>query len=390
MAKQRAAVLGTGQTKYVSRRHDVTMTGLVREAIDRAMADARVGWDDIDAVVIGKAPDLFEGAMMPELAMADGIGATGKPLIRVHTAGSVGGSTAIVGTSLVQAGVHRRVLVVAWEKQSESNAMWALSTPVPFTMPVGAGAGGYFAPHVRAWIRTSGAPEHIGALVAVKDRRNGAKNPYAHLHQPDITVEEVQASQMLWDPIRYLETCPSSDGACAMVIGDEAAATRSEAEGHPVAWVHGTAMRTEPTSYAGRNHRNPQAGRDAAAALWAQAGITDPVNEIDCAEIYVPFSWFEPMWMENLGFAAEGDGWRMVEAGDTAIGGRLPVNMSGGVLSSNPIGASGMIRFAESAMQVMGRAGDHQVDGARRALGHAYGGGSQYFSMWVVGAERPE
>ncbi|TCN51345.1 acetyl-CoA C-acetyltransferase [Rhodococcus sp. SMB37] len=389
MAKQPAAVLGTGQTHYVAKRHDVSMAGLVREAVDRAMADAHVGWDDIDAVVIGKAPDLFEGAMMPELAMADAIGATGKPLLRVHTAGSVGGSTANVATSLVQAGVHRRVLAVAWEKQSESNAMWALSTPVPFTMPVGAGAGGYFAPHVRSYIRRSGAPEHIGSMVAVKDRLNGAKNPYAHLKQPDITLEKVQASQMLWDPIRYDETCPSSDGACAVVLGDADSAAAAEADGRTVAWIHATAMRTEPTTYAGRDQVNPEAGRIAAAALWKQAGITDPLTEIDCAEIYVPFSWFEPMWLENLGFAPEGGGWKLTEAGETAIGGQLPVNMSGGVLSSNPIGASGMIRFAEAAIQVMGKAGDHQVEGARKALGHAYGGGSQYFSMWVVGSDKP-
>jgi acetyl-CoA C-acetyltransferase len=139
--------------------------------------------------------------------------------------------------------------------------------------------------------------------------------------------------------------------------------------------------------FSGKDPVNPQAGADAAAALWRQAGITDPLAEIDVAEIYVPFSWFEPMWLENLGFAAAGDGWRLTEAGETEIGGRLPVNPSGGVLSSNPIGASGLLRFAEAALQVMGKAGDHQVDGARRALGHAYGGGSQYFSMWVVGAE---
>jgi acetyl-CoA C-acetyltransferase len=389
MTKQPAAVLGTGQTHYVAKRHDVSMAGLVREAIDRAMTDAHVGWDDIDAVVIGKAPDLFEGAMMPELAMADAIGATEKPLLRVHTAGSVGGSTANVATSLVQAGVHRRVLAVAWEKQSESNAMWALSTPVPFTMPVGAGAGGYFAPHVRSYIRRSGAPEHVGSMVAVKDRLNGAKNPYAHLKQSDITLEKVQASQMLWDPIRYDETCPSSDGACAVVLGDADSAAAAEAAGRTVAWIHATAMRTEPTTYAGRDQVNPEAGRIAAAALWKQAGITDPLTEIDCAEIYVPFSWFEPMWLENLGFAPEGGGWKLTEAGETAIGGQLPVNMSGGVLSSNPIGASGMIRFAEAAIQVMGKAGDHQVEGARKALGHAYGGGSQYFSMWVVGSDKP-
>jgi acetyl-CoA C-acetyltransferase len=92
------------------------------------------------------------------------------------------------------------------------------------------------------------------------------------------------------------------------------------------------------------------------------------------------------MWMENLGFAPEGEGWKMTYEGATALDGDLPVNMSGGVLSSNPIGASGMLRFAEAANQVRGLAGEHQVDGARRALGHAYGGGSQFFSMWIVGS----
>jgi acetyl-CoA C-acetyltransferase len=389
MAGRLAAVLGTGQTKYVTKRHDVSMNGLVREAIDKALADAGSTFADIDAVVVGKAPDFFEGVMMPELFMADAVGATNKPLIRVHTAGSVGGSTAVVAASLVQSGRYQRVLAMAWEKQSESNAMWGLSIPVPFTKPVGAGAGGYFAPHVRAYIRRSGAPTHIGAMVAVKDRLNGARNPLAHLQQPDITMEQVLDSQMLWDPIRKDETCPSSDGACALVIGDQRCADARVAEGNPVAWIHATALRTEPLAYAGRDQVSPQAGRDAAAALWQAAGITSPIDEIDTAEIYVPFSWFEPMWLENLGFAAEGDGWKLTEAGETAIGGRIPVNASGGVLSSNPIGASGLIRFAEAAIQVMGKGGEHQVPGARKALGHAYGGGSQYFSMWVVGADKP-
>jgi acetyl-CoA C-acetyltransferase len=381
--KQRAAVLGVGQTRHRSRRPDVSIAGLCREAVDRAVADAGISLEDIDAVVVGKAPDLFEGVMMPELYLADALGATGKPLLRVHTAGSVGGATGLVATSLVQAGVHRRVLAVGFEKQSESNAMWALSIMPPFSMPLLAGAGGYFAPHIRSYIRRSGAPEHIGAMVAVKDRRNGSRNPYAHLQQADITLESVRSSPMLWDPVRYDETCPSSDGACAVVIGDQAAA---EAAGRPVAWIRATAMRTEPTMFSGKDHVNPRAGADAAAALWQQAGITDPLAQIDAAEIYVPFSWFEPMWLENLGFAAPGQGWRLTAAGETEIGGALPVNPSGGVLSSNPIGASGLLRFAEAALQVMGRAGDHQVPGAKTALGHAYGGGSQYFSMWVVAA----
>jgi acetyl-CoA C-acetyltransferase len=275
---------------------------------------------------------------------------------------------------------------VAFEKQSESNAMWALSITPPFSMPVLAGAGGYFSPHIRAYIRRSGAPDHIGALVAVKDRRNGSLNEYAHLRQPDITLESVRSSTMLWDPVRYDETCPSSDGACAVIIGDRAAAEETQASGQPVAWIRATAMRTEPTMFSGKDHVNPRAGAECAAALWRDAGITSPIDEIDVAEIYVPFSWFEPMWLENLGFAEPGQGWRLTEAGETRIGGALPVNPSGGVLCSNPIGASGLLRFAEAALQVMGKAGAHQVAGARTALGHAYGGGSQYFSMWVVAA----
>jgi acetyl-CoA C-acetyltransferase len=384
VTKHRAAVLGVGQTRHRSRRTDVSIAGLCREAVDRAVADAGLTLADIDAVVVGKAPDLFEGVILPELYLADALGATGKPLLRVHTAGSVGGATANVATTLIQAGVHRRVLAVAFEKQSESNAMWALSIMPPFSMPLLAGAGGYFAPHIRAYIRRSGAPGHIGAMVAVKDRRNGSLNPFAHLQQGEITLEAVQASPMLWDPVRYDETCPSSDGACAVVLGDQAAAEATEADGRPVAWIRATSMRTEPTMFAGKDHVNPRAGADAAAALWQQAGITNPLEQIDVAEIYVPFSWFEPMWLENLGFAAPGQGWRLTEAGETAIGGQLPVNPSGGVLSSNPIGASGLLRFAEAALQVMGKAGAHQVAGARTALGHAYGGGSQYFSMWVV------
>ena len=380
------AIAGIGQTKYSADRSDVSIPGLLREAALRALEDAGCTFADIDAVVIGKAPDMFEGITMPELYLADVLGAVGKPMMRVHTAGSVGGSTALVAAGLIRSGVHRRVLTLAWEKQSESDTMFALAIKIPFTPPLVAGAGGYFAPHIRAYIHQSGAPDHIGIKVAVKDRLNALKNPLAHLQLPDISEEMVRESPMLWDPIRYLETCPSSDGACAMVLTSEDAAAESPG---PLAWIHGTAMRSEPTMFAGRNQVLPRAGSDCAAEVYSQAGIGDPRRDLDAAEVYVPFSWYEPMWMENLGFCGAGEGWKMTDSGATALDGDMPINPSGGVLSSNPIGASGMIRFAEAAQQVRHRAGDYQVDGARRALGHAYGGGSQFFSMWVVGSEKP-
>ena len=124
---QACAIVGIGQTKHKKRRDDVSLPGLVREAAQRALDDAELTWTDIDAVVLGKAPDPFEGVMMPELSMADALGAAGKPILRVHTAGSVGGSTAIVASNLVRTGQHRRVLTVAYEKQAEGNAQWGLA-----------------------------------------------------------------------------------------------------------------------------------------------------------------------------------------------------------------------------------------------------------------------
>ena len=390
MGANRVAVIGVGQTKYASVRGDVSLPGLLREAAYRALADAHLTMDDIDAVVVGKAPDFFEGIMMPEPYLAEALGAVGKPLFRVHTAGSVGGSTAIVAASHVEAGVHERVLTIGWQQQSVSEAMWALSFPIPFQQQLVAGAGGYFAPFIREYVRRSGAPDDIGILVALKDRLNALKNPYAHLHEPDITYDSIKESFMLWEPIRYAETCPSSDGAFAMVLGGERAAEEAQAAtGVPPAWIHATAMRSEPSTASGRDQVRPQASLDCAADLYRQAGITDPRAQIDVAEIYVPFSWYEPMWMEGLLFAEEGDGWKMTESGATALTGDLPVNCSGGVLSTNPIGASGMIRFGEAAMQVRGQAGDHQVDGARVALGHAYGGAAQFYAMWIVSSDRP-
>ena len=146
-------------------------------------------------------------------------------------------------------------------------------------------------------------------------------------------------------------------------------------------------MRSEPITFPGRDEVNRARPRCRGGAVQ-EAGITDLRKEIDIAEVYVPFSWYEPMWMENR-LRAKERGLEDDREGATGFDGDLPINPSGGVLSSNPIGASGMIRFAEAALQVQGKAGEHRVDGAKVGMGHAYGGGSQFFSMWLVGSTRP-
>jgi acetyl-CoA C-acetyltransferase len=375
-----AAVVGVGQTHHKSRRRDVSIGGLVREAVFRALEDAHMTMADVDAVVLGKAPDLFEGVMKPELYLSDALGAVGKPVFRVHTAGSVGGTTGIVAASHVQAGKHKTVLAVAFQKQSEGNAQFALGSGKGASL----GAGGAFAPFIRAYIQRSGAPEHIGWKVAVKDRKNALKNPYAHLKIEDISIEKVKESPMMWEPIRFLESCPSSDGACAVVITDEDGGKAAAADGRPPAWILGTSSRSEPPNFPARDPVRPQACLDCADDVYKMAGITNPREQLDMAELYVPFSWHEAIWLEGHGIAEPGEGWKMIDSGETELTGSFPINASGGVLSSNPIGASGLLRFAEAANQVRGAAGEHQVEGAKTALAMAYGANSQYFSMWIV------
>jgi acetyl-CoA C-acetyltransferase len=361
------------------------MGGLIREAAGRALADAEIEWPDIDAVVLGKAPDFLEGVMSPELHLADALGAVGKPLMRAYTSGNAGGMAAANGVALVASGLYSRVLVVAFEKQSDARAAGATLQHVPFEARWRGGTGSLFGAVCREYIHRSGAPSHIGDVAALKDRLNALRNPLTHGRRDGITREEIAGSRMLWDPIRLLHSSPSSDGACAMVLAEEAAVGVSPRP----AWVHACAVRSEPPVSPWHDDVDPRAGRDCAAAVYRQSGIEDPWRELDAAELFVPYSWMEPVLLENLGLAGPGEGWRLIERGATSMDGELPVNPSGGLLGANPIGAAGLVRFAEAAMQVRGSAGEHQLDGAGLALGHAAGGFSNCVAMWVVGGERP-
>ncbi len=179
-------------------------------------------------------------------------------MMRVHTAGSVGGSTALVAASLVQAGIHERVLTVAFEKQSESDAMWALSRPLPFAPPTLAGAGGYFAPLIRAYIRRSGAPEqhrHDGRGEGPAERAEEpvrAPAPRGHQHREGGRVADAVGPDPLPRDVPVVRR-RLRDGLADEAGGDRAA--------KPPAWVHGTAMRSEPTMFAGRDAGEPAGGQ---------------------------------------------------------------------------------------------------------------------------------
>ena len=384
---RRAAIVGTGQTKCKERRDDVSFPGLIYEAATRALEDAGITIAEIDAVIFGSAPELFEGVNQPEQWCADASGAFLKPQIRVHTGGTVGASTGIAAFYYVAAGMFDTVLAVTGDKLSESPVQLGLSTvydPI-LGRQFACGAPSAVALQARQYMHKYGVTEHQAALVAVKNRKNALLNPYAQLHIPNISVEMVMNSMMLSSPIKLLDSCPASDGACAMVIASEGVA---EKRARRPAWIKAVATYNEGVYYAGRNFADPLALMEAAKKVYKTAGITDPRREIDVAELYEAFSFQEMLWTEAMFFCERGEGGKLVESGATQMTGDLPVNPSGGVLSTNTIGATAMMRQAEAAMQVMERAGQHQIDGARTAIAHGWGGGIQFHTLMIVSADK--
>ena len=366
------AVIGTGQTNHTRVRDDVSQPELVREAALKALSDAEITMDQIDAVMISNM-ELFEGRAMPELWAGEGAFAVGKPCMKVATGGTSGTSACIAGFHQVASGMFDLLLVVGFEKHSEGHTQTAMALTDPYwDRAVASGALGNFALSISEYTLERGVTEKQAAMVAVKARRNAARNPHAHLQMPDLTVEEVLSSNMLASPIRMLDMCPQSDGAAAIVVASDAMARKLCPR---PAWVKAVATRHEQP-YLGDMERRMatiRTSRDAVRTVYKKAGIRELLKELDVAEIYEPVTYVELAWYESLGFCPEGEAGRLIEDGVTGMEGELPVNPSGGVLSSNPVGASGVIRVAEAALQIHGRGGARQVEGANTALAHGHG-----------------
>jgi len=370
---RRVAIIGTGQTDYASNRSDASQPELVREAAKAAIADAGLRPQQIDAVLISNM-ELFEGRALPELWLGEAAFAAGKPCLKIATGGTSGTSACIAGFHQVASGLFDLVLVVGLEKHSEGQTQTGMALIDPFwDRAVAAGALGNFALSISQYMAERGVTERQAAMVAVKARRNAARNPHAHLKMPALTVDEVLASRPLAHPIRLLDMCPQSDGACAIVIAAEKPARRLCPR---PAWVKASATRHEQPYIGDIDRRlvTMRTLRDAARSAYERAGIRDPLHDLDVAEIYEPVSYAELAWYEALGFCDDGEAGRLIEDGVTAMDGELPVNPSGGVLSSNPVGASGVIRVAEASLQIHGRGGERQVDRVvNTALATGYG-----------------
>ena len=381
----RIAIVGTGQTVHARRRTDVSQAGLAREAAVEALADAGLTMDDIDSVVVASGPAMFAAVNQPEKWLVDALGARYKPVVRITSGGGTGLAGALAAMNQIKGGFAKRVLVVAYDKLSEGQLQASISTLYdPFWgREFAVGIMGFSAAYWRARMDKLGHTEEAAAQVAVKNHKNALLNPKAHVKK-EITVDDVMNSRPLCWPIKLLDVPPISDGACAVILAAEGDA---EAITDTPAWIRGMAYYCEGDNVAHRSMLQSEPLKIAAARVYRDAGVTNPRRQFDVAELQEPYTCFELSYYEGLGLCPEG-GAELIASGATTLQGDIPVNPSGGCMGANPIGATALIRLAEAAMQVTGKAGAYQVPEAELALVQAGGGWANLRGVAVVGAEK--
>jgi acetyl-CoA C-acetyltransferase len=386
----RVGVVGIGQTKYTGRHNDVNVPELAQQAVIAALSDAEMKIEDIDAVVFGIAPESFEGVNCPDKWCVDAVGMLQKPTLRVHTGGTTGGAAAHAAVELVASGTFNKILVVALQRVGQSpdaqrilNTIWDPVYEKDFALGTIALAGLRSA----RLMKLHGITERHWAKVSVKNHRWGLKNPYAHV-RIDVTEEDVMNSRVLCSPIKLLDACPRSEGACAIILASEDYAKKIAPK---PAWFQGIGAASD-TYFIGDRLGDPvydfvDAGAltQAAQKAYMQAGISDPLHQLDVLELYGPFTSSETQAYEALGLCGRGQAAAFIEKGIGEEGSQLPINPSGGVQCANPIGATGLIRIAEIALQIMGKAGEHQIPDVHRGLATAAGGSSQFFAVSILG-----
>jgi len=377
----RAAIIGVGQTKY-ERGKTKNFAELVYEVVRKALDDAEMELDDIDNVVT-TTNDFWDGRTIACMAIAEAAGSYGRDATNVEGDGTL---SSFYGLMRTLSGVYNSTIVTTHCKVSEGSPRKLFNQafdPV-YDRILGLDAISSSALQARAYMNKFGITEEQCAMVSVKNHRNAKNNPYAHLPL-DITVEDVMNSPMLAEPIKRLDTSPISDGACAIIIATEKKARRRAKT--PV-WVKGVAHCTDAYRLGERDLTYSSALETAAKKAYQMAGITDPLRQIDVAEVYDAFSYMELMWYEGLGFCGRGEGGKLIESGKTEMGGELPVNPSGGVLSAHSVQVAGMARIAEAVLQLRGEAEKRQVPGAKVALAHGINGiCGQTHCVWILSNE---
>jgi acetyl-CoA C-acetyltransferase len=378
----KTAIVGISQTKYERRKKDFIAADLVYDVVRGALDDSGLSIDDIDSVVT-ISNDFIDGRTISGMAVGDASGGQDKNISTVEGDGTFG---AFYGLMRVLSG-YKATIVVAHSKGSEGDMKYTTNgmfDPI-YQRHLGLDSISSSALQARFYMDRYGISEEQVAQVSVKNHGNAKNNPFAQLAM-DITVDDVMKSRKLSDPLKLLDCSPISDGAAAIIIGGEEIIEKARSK--PV-MIKGAAHCCEEYFLGDRDLAVPSALIQAAGRAYQMAGIRNPIDEINLVELYDAFTYMEPLWLEGLGFADPGMGSLLLERNMTTMGGALPVNPSGGVISAHAVLVAGLARIIESVLQLRGEAGARQVEGARNAVAHGINGPcGQSHCVWVLSNEK--
>jgi acetyl-CoA C-acetyltransferase len=388
----RVGIIGIGQSAFKARRDDASYPDLVREAVTMALNDASMELDDIQAVVYSLSPDAMVGIGNAERVGVDAVGARNKRFLRINTGGATGISSVAAAYYHVAAGACDVVLTAGADKVGECGDSQTVLNKIwdpTYERQLPLGTINMLAMSAVRYMHKYGMTEEDMARVVVKNRWHASKNPNAHLRK-ETTVEEVFRSRYISWPVKLFDCCPQSSGGCAMVLASEKYIKENKLD---AVWITGVGHSSE-SYYLGDRMGNGQTADHADAfalkgsfeRAYKMAGITDARKQVHVAELYAPFSNTEFHSIEAAGLADLGQSPAMLKEGRFQIGGDIPVNTSGGVLCTNAIAVTAMVRVAEVAQQVRGKAGGHQVPGAKIGIASGNGGDHQFFGTMVVEA----
>ena len=363
------AIVGVGHTQYSDPKEiKEPYWDLDFKAASAALEDAGMTKGDIDAVVTASY-DLYDGMVISAQFSAGAACSWWKDGTNLAEDGAFAIPSAYMK---IKSGMYDTVMVVSHGTIHTHDVIMKssnISFDPFFFRPIGSNYLVMNALQASRYKELYDIPDEYAARIAVVERQNGVRNPYAHIRS-EVTLEEVLNSSFLCWPIRELEYCPTSAGASALILTTgELASWRATAK--KIAYIRGIGWASE-TYQVGNEGAIDKINSTVKAAKMAyeMAGIKDPLEEIDVAEVAGITPYQELMVLEALGFCPFGRAVSLIEKGVTARDGKLPVNPSGGLICTNPVGGSGLFSVVEAAMQVMGKAGDRQIPGARIALAH--------------------
>ncbi|MGD0478092.1 MAG: thiolase domain-containing protein [Nitrososphaerales archaeon] len=371
---KRVAVIGAGMTKF-RRRMLETGRELSFEASRMALDSAGMEIKDVESVVLGTAPDAFDGIHMKGEYLMDGAGGTNRPYSRVYVGGGTGVFAPVAGWWHVASGLFDTCLVVAEEKMSPLHphpqyAFWSIFDHT-LERPLGVTLLWIFALEMRRYMAVHKVSEEDIALVSVKNKGNAMDHPCAQL-PARITVDDVMKSEPICLPVKRLDVSPTSDGAAALMLVSEDVARKYTDD--PV-WIDGVGWNVDSQYWTNRDLYYPRYVEAAARMAYKMAKIDNPKKQIDFAEVYDPFDYKELHHMEGVLLADKGEAPKLTREGVTQRDGDLPINPSGGLLGvGNPIAASGTMKTCELFWQLRGEAGKRQVKKeVNRGLAQAWG-----------------